>query len=63
MVEALKGVNVDVAKIKVKENKQMSIRNSLQSYAFQDPAVKYLAQRVRTRSLFLHSYLLCSLLI
>jgi ATP-dependent RNA helicase DDX10/DBP4 len=47
MAKALASRNVPIEKIKVKESKTMSIQNQLQSFAFQEPEIKYLAQRVR----------------
>jgi len=46
MVQRLKEKNVDVAKIKAKESKTMSVQNQMQNFAFQDPEIKYLGQRV-----------------
>ena len=47
MVAALKKKNIEIQKIKIKASKTQSISNSLQNLAFQDPEIKYLAQRVR----------------
>jgi ATP-dependent RNA helicase DDX10/DBP4 len=46
MVKSLEERNVKVGKIKIKESKTQSIKNQLQSFAFQDPELKYLGQRV-----------------
>lgn len=46
MVKRLKEKGVEVAKIKIRESKTQSIENMLQNLAFQDPEIKYLAQRV-----------------
>nr|ASF90253.1 hypothetical protein SPAR04937 [Bartheletia paradoxa] len=45
MLEALEKKKVPLKKIKVKASKQQSIQNQLQSFAFQDPEIKYLGQR------------------
>lgn len=47
MIKALSEKKVEVGKIKIKESKTQSIKNQLQSFAFQDPELKYLGQRVR----------------
>lgn len=46
-VEVLKTKGISAQKIKVKQNQTMKIQNQLQSFAFQDPDIKYLGQRVR----------------
>lgn len=48
-----KGVK-GVKAIKIRASKTMSISNQLQSFAFQDPELKYLGQRVRFFLLPLH---------
>ncbi|KAI0319352.1 DEAD-domain-containing protein [Amylostereum chailletii] len=45
MLEALKKRSVEVSKIKIRESKTQNIDNQLQNLAFQDPEIKYLAQR------------------
>ncbi|KAG8782765.1 ATP-dependent RNA helicase dbp4 [Ceratobasidium sp. 428] len=45
MVAALKIKGIDVQPIKIKESKLASLENSLQKFAFEDPDIKYLAQR------------------
>ncbi|KAG0165861.1 ATPdependent RNA helicase [Apophysomyces sp. BC1034] len=45
MVENLKKKKVPIEEIKIRANKQQSIRKQLQSYCFQDPEIKYLGQR------------------
>lgn len=47
MIKRLEEKSVKVEKIKVKESKTISIQNQLQSFAFQDPEIKYLGQKVR----------------
>lgn len=49
MVKALGEKKVVVNKIKIKESKTTSIQSQLQSFAFQDPELKYLGQRVSRR--------------
>lgn len=46
MLEELKRKKVPIEEIKIRENKQKSIQNQLQSFCFQDPEIKYLGQRV-----------------
>jgi ATP-dependent RNA helicase DDX10/DBP4 len=46
MMSRLKTKGIEPEKIKVRESKTVSIRDQLQSFAFQDPTVKYLGQRV-----------------
>ncbi|KAJ3762965.1 ATP-dependent RNA helicase dbp-4 [Lentinula raphanica] len=46
MLAALKAKGIEVQKIKVRPSKQQDIRNQLQKLAFQEPEIKYLAQRV-----------------
>ena len=46
MLAALKKKNIEVQKIKIKASKTQEIANQLQKLAFQDPEIKYLAQRV-----------------
>lgn len=41
-----RGLGEQIRKIKAKTNKQQSIQNQLQSFAFQYPETKFLAQRV-----------------
>lgn len=50
MVADLKKKEVSVEKLKPKESKMTSIQQSLQSFAFQDPEIKYLGQRVSPSS-------------
>ncbi|KAG9091380.1 ATP-dependent RNA helicase dbp4 [Ceratobasidium sp. 370] len=45
MVATLKAKGIDVQLIKIKESKLASLENSLQKFAFEDPDIKYLAQR------------------
>ncbi|GAN06912.1 ATP-dependent RNA helicase dbp-4 [Mucor ambiguus] len=45
MVEELKKKRVPVEEIKIRTSKQQSIQKQLQSFCFQDPEIKYLAQR------------------
>ena len=45
MVEALKARGIEIQSIKIRPSKTLSIRDQLQRLAFQDPDVKYLAQR------------------
>ncbi|KAI0032058.1 DEAD-domain-containing protein [Vararia minispora EC-137] len=45
MLAALERRSVSVEKIKVRASKTQSIENQLQNLAFQDPEIKYLAQR------------------
>ncbi|EIM87449.1 DEAD-domain-containing protein [Stereum hirsutum FP-91666 SS1] len=45
MMKSLKEKGVEVAKIKIRESKTQSIENMLQNLAFQEPEIKYLAQR------------------
>ncbi|KAH7337634.1 DEAD-domain-containing protein [Rhizoctonia solani] len=45
MVTVLKAKGIDVQPIKIKESKLASLENSLQKFAFEDPDIKYLAQR------------------
>ncbi|KAG8786571.1 ATP-dependent RNA helicase dbp4 [Ceratobasidium sp. 428] len=45
MVAALETKGIDVQPIKIKESKLASLENSLQKFAFEDPDIKYLAQR------------------
>jgi ATP-dependent RNA helicase DDX10/DBP4 len=47
MKTALEAKNIAVQKIKIKASKTQNIQNQLQKMAFQDPEIKYLAQRVR----------------
>ncbi len=46
MLDALKKKEIKAGKIKIKESKTESIEKKLQNFAFQEPEVKYLAQRV-----------------
>ena len=48
MVAALKGKEIQIEKIKIKQSKTQSIEKHLQNLAFQDPEIKYLGQRVRS---------------
>ena len=43
---ALQKKGISPQKIKVKSSQTMEIKNQLQSFAFQDPDIKYLGQRV-----------------
>ncbi|CAE6506005.1 unnamed protein product [Rhizoctonia solani] len=45
MVTAFKAKGIDIQPIKIKESKLVSLENSLQKFAFEDPDIKYLAQR------------------
>ncbi|KAF8717487.1 DEAD protein, partial [Rhizoctonia solani] len=45
MVSALKAKGIAIQPIKIKESKLASLENSLQKFAFEDPDIKYLAQR------------------
>ncbi|KAF8752178.1 DEAD protein [Rhizoctonia solani] len=45
MVTALKAKGIAIQPIKIKESKLASLENSLQKFAFEDPDIKYLAQR------------------
>jgi ATP-dependent RNA helicase DDX10/DBP4 len=45
MVEALKARGIEIQSVKIRPSKTFSIRDQLQRLAFQDPDVKYLAQR------------------
>ncbi|PWN47488.1 DEAD-domain-containing protein [Violaceomyces palustris] len=56
MLEGLAQKNVPVGRIKPRESKTQSIQDQLQSFAFQDPEIKYLAQKAFVsyiRSIFL----------
>lgn len=46
MLKVLKGKGIVPEKIKAKESKTLSIKDQLQSFAFQEPEIKYLGQRV-----------------
>ena len=46
MVTKLEEGGIPVGKIKVRENQVLDLRNQLQSFAWQDPEIKYLGQRV-----------------
>ena len=46
MVRALKSKGVEIERIKVKQSKVASISHQLQSFAFKEPEIKYLGQRV-----------------
>lgn len=48
MTQALAKKSITAEKIKIRASKTQSIENQLQNLAFQDPEIKYLAQRVRT---------------
>jgi len=57
MTEALKARGIEIQSIKIRSSKTFSIRDQLQRLAFQDPDVKYLAQRALVsyvRSVHLH---------
>lgn len=57
MLAALQRKMVQVQKIKIRANKAGSIQNQLQNLAFQDPEIKYLAQKAFVsylRSIYLH---------
>ncbi|KAK9764064.1 ATP-dependent RNA helicase dbp4 [Basidiobolus ranarum] len=45
MLEALAKKKVPIENIKVKASKTLSVANQLQSFCFQDPEIKYLAQK------------------
>ncbi|ORX98326.1 DEAD-domain-containing protein [Basidiobolus meristosporus CBS 931.73] len=45
MIEALTKKKVPIENIKVKASKTVSVANQLQSFCFQDPEIKYLAQK------------------
>ncbi|KAJ1301101.1 hypothetical protein OPQ81_003517 [Rhizoctonia solani] len=45
MVAVLKAKGISIQPIKIKESKLASLENSLQKFAFEDPDIKYLAQR------------------
>ncbi|KAI8087481.1 P-loop containing nucleoside triphosphate hydrolase protein [Thamnidium elegans] len=45
MLEDLKKKRVPIEEIKIRTSKQQSIQKQLQSFCFQDPEIKYLAQR------------------
>ncbi|KAI9358024.1 P-loop containing nucleoside triphosphate hydrolase protein [Pilaira anomala] len=45
MLEELKKKRVPIEEIKIRTSKQQSIQKQLQSFCFQDPEIKYLAQR------------------
>lgn len=47
MLHALETKGIVPEKIKAKESKTLSVKDQLQSFAFQDPQIKYLGQRVR----------------
>ncbi|CAG8790022.1 20257_t:CDS:10, partial [Dentiscutata erythropus] len=58
MLKALDQKKVPIAKTKVKSSKTMSIQKQLQSFCFQDPEIKYLAQKAfisYMRSIYLQS--------
>ncbi|KZT60026.1 DEAD-domain-containing protein [Calocera cornea HHB12733] len=58
MLAELAKKEVTVAKIKVRESKTQSVAQSLQSFCFQDPEIKYLGQRAFVsylRSVHLHA--------
>lgn len=58
MTTALARKGIEVQKIKIKQSKTQSIENQLQKLAFQDPEIKYLAQRVRIVLKSLATYLM-----
>ncbi|ORE03375.1 DEAD-domain-containing protein, partial [Rhizopus microsporus var. microsporus] len=45
MIEELKKKRVPIEEIKIRTSKQQTIQKQLQSFCFQDPEIKYLAQR------------------
>ncbi|CED83268.1 dead-domain-containing protein [Phaffia rhodozyma] len=45
MSAALEAKGIEAKKIKIRESKTMSIKSQMQSFAFQDPELKYLGQR------------------
>lgn len=47
MTAKLEGGGIPIGKIKVRESQVLDLRNQLQSFAWQDPEIKYLGQRVR----------------
>lgn len=47
MTAVLEKKGLEVNKIKIRPSKTQNIENQLQKLAFQDPEIKYLAQRVR----------------
>lgn len=49
MLQALGTKAITLENIQPKENKTINIQNQLQSFAFQDPGLKYLGQRVRSQ--------------
>jgi len=57
MLEALKARGIEIPSIKIRGSKTLSIGDQLQRLAFQDPELKYLAQRALVsyvRSVYLH---------
>ena len=57
MLEALKARGIEIPSIKIRASKTLSIKDQLQRLAFQDPDLKYLAQRALVsyvRSVHLH---------
>lgn len=57
MTAALKKKGLEVNKIKIRQSKTQAIENQLQKLCFEDPEIKYLAQRAfvsYTRSIYLH---------
>lgn len=56
MIKALTAKGVQIEKIKPKQSKIASITQQLQNFAFKDPEIKYLGQRVCF--LFLMRYLI-----
>jgi ATP-dependent RNA helicase DDX10/DBP4 len=57
MLEALKARGIEIPTIKIRASKTLSIKDQLQRLAFQDPDLKYLAQRALVsyvRSVHLH---------
>ena len=49
MVKLLKDKKVEATKIKIKDNKTLSVQNQLQKFCFEDPEIKYLGQKVRLK--------------
>lgn len=50
MLKRLEAKKVEIGLIKANSKKQQSVQSQLQSAAFQFPEIKFLAQRVRSRS-------------
>jgi len=58
-IASLKLKGIVPRKIKVKQSQTTSIQNRLQGFAFQDPDIKYLAQRVSHLVLFFSILMVC----